>query len=364
MPLFSLRQAQPGLELIVSHPCIKEYLAARAIGRRTCVAHLEMPPAWMWGARWAGTLRFGEQIGLDFSHGLLKAAGLPEQHCCLHVEGDLLKLSATDRRDGVRAAALMITACATARLLKHAIDDAEVNDVIAVAIQRSHCSLTLLDLRGNSIQSCGGMALGEALLQNRTLTELKIDSDFGLPIEHLKGIPRSSRASDAAALESLDLSVKGLGVASVAVIGTLLAKANTSLRNLSLLGNWGIGSEGGTLIAEALRVNESLVTLDVYGCRLRDQGVQPLIRLLKTRRSALRFVEASENELTAATEQELQDTIKRREEGFGPCSDPSKVPRVDHASRKRTTTNLRTKGIIRKRPTLKVEPERRCNRPF
>ena len=59
----------------------------------------------------------------------------------------------------------------------------------------------------------------------------------------------------------------------MAIISALVAH-NTCLLDLSLTGNWRIGAEGGALMAECLESNHTLHTLDMYGCKLGDEGVR------------------------------------------------------------------------------------------
>ena len=87
---------------------------------------------------------------------------------------------------------------------------------------------------------------------------------YALPIKKLKGTEP---------VESLDLSGKKLGVASTIVIASLISVNSGSLTSLDLsdtqlcgVTSWGSGTyttEGITAIADALRVNGSLTSLDV-----------------------------------------------------------------------------------------------------
>ena len=173
--------------------------------------------------------------GVAFAEGLLRAAAVEQRS--LHVEAPLGWLSDTNRPTAVRALALTMRAALVARLPKNQLRDADAA-VLAATLRCADCTLLTLDLRGNAIGSSGGRSLGQALLANSTVTELRIDGDGTLPIDQLKGRTR---------VESLDLSVRGLGAASMAVVSALVAR-NRTLKDLSLLGNWSIGPEGGALM--------------------------------------------------------------------------------------------------------------------
>ena len=97
----------------------------------------------------------------------------------------------------------------------------------------------------------------------------------------------------------------------MAIISALVAHS-TCLLDLSLTGNWRIGSEGGALMAECLGTNHTLHTLDMYGCKLGDEGVRSMLRALATMpaRSMLRSLELAENGTSAAVEVELAAAFK------------------------------------------------------
>ena len=94
---------------------------------------------------------------------------------------------------------------------------------------------------------------------------------YALPIKKLKGTEP---------VESLDLSHKGLGVASAIVIASLICD-NASLTSLNLSNNelcgvkYGRGTytaDGIKAIADALRVSASLTLLDVRYNSLDEEG--------------------------------------------------------------------------------------------
>ena len=324
LPMLSLLQVHP-LEFAASHVAFEAHYTARALsrplgtslgnglgtslspspgqagaasGRGGCAA-ARLEPPWRWGARWAATLALGEASGVAFAEGLLRAAAVEQRS--LHVEAQLGWLSDTNRPTAVRALALTMRAALVARLPKNQLRDADAA-VLAATLRCADCTLLTLDLRGNAIGSSGGRSLGQALLANSTVTELRIDGDGTLPIDQLKGRTR---------VESLDLSVRGLGAASMAVVSALVAR-NRTLKDLSLLGNWSIGPEGGALMAECLETNCSLLTLDCYGCRLADEGVRALMHALVKANSTLLSLNVFENDVTPAVEQEVLEAMRQR----------------------------------------------------
>ena len=193
LPVLSLQQAQP-LELTASHPALQSLLIAQAVGHGTLVSHLpellngRVAPPWQWGPQWAGTLLLGATLGRPFSENLLRlgqveAGPLPT---CLLGDRCTLELPASHRPTALHALARMLSACVVGRLRDNRLSDADVA-VLAMPMAAPDYGLVSLDLRGNALSAIGGRTLGTALRLNGTLAELRIDSDFALPIFPLKG---------------------------------------------------------------------------------------------------------------------------------------------------------------------------------
>ena len=193
LPVLSLQQAQP-LELTASHPALQSLLIAQAVGHGTLVSHLpellngRVAPPWQWGPQWAGTLLLGATLGRPFSENLLRlgqveAGPLPT---CLLGDRCTLELPASHRPTALHALARMLSACVVGRLRDNRLSDADVA-VLAMPMAAPDYGLVSLDLRGNALGAIGGRTLGTALRLNGTLAELRIDSDFALPIFPLKG---------------------------------------------------------------------------------------------------------------------------------------------------------------------------------
>ena len=122
------------------------------------------------------------------------------------------------------------------------------------------CRAIVLNLSEHGVTGELAMVLAVPIAANATLTKLNLDG-FELNIPQLRG-------SDP--VQTLDLSSKGLGVASGVVIGKLL-EGNATLTSLDLQFNK-IGAEGGIAIAEALKVNASLTKLDLRYNSIGDEA--------------------------------------------------------------------------------------------
>ena len=104
---------------------------------------------------------------------------------------------------------------------------------------------------------------------------------FALPVKKLKGTDP---------VETLDLSGKNLGVASVVVIASLVS-VNGSLTSLNLSSNQLCGldifkrgtytAEGITAIADALRVNGALTKLSLADNNLMEEGTKAICEALE-----------------------------------------------------------------------------------
>ena len=105
---------------------------------------------------------------------------------CLLGDRCTLELPASHRPTALQALARMLSACVIGRLRENRLSDADVA-VLAMPMVAPDYGLVSLDLRGNALSAIGGRALGTALRSNGSLAELRIDSDFALPIFPLKG---------------------------------------------------------------------------------------------------------------------------------------------------------------------------------
>ena len=276
LPLVSLLTTEP-LLLQSSHLSFQEYFAARALCEEsTRNERLPQQQLWRWPAWWDNALKIGEGMGERFSKGLSCAVGLESNMldlsrgrldgdrplafrvraiCALLFTGSLTTLYLSENKLGPEggvavAEALKVNGSLTAlRLGDNAIGDEGATALGAALTVNS--SLTSLDIHWNKIGAKGGRAIAEALRVNNSLTEINLDN-FALPVKKLKGTDP---------VESLDLSQKGLAVASAIVIASLIG-ANGSLTSLNLFNNK-IGAEGGVALAEALKVNGLLRSLDL-----------------------------------------------------------------------------------------------------
>jgi hypothetical protein len=153
LPLLSLLQTTPHLELQCFHHSFQEYFAARAL----CDEHTRLagaPPPWQWPAWWANTLTIGTQLP-GFRRGLLTAAGVrPDEGGTLDLSGEL---------------------------------GGDWPTVLRVLVQYA-ATLTRIDLRGNRIHGLDWADLFEALRV--------MDVPFS-PLSAAEGIAKVARSWDA-----------------------------------------------------------------------------------------------------------------------------------------------------------------------
>jgi hypothetical protein len=101
-----------------------------------------------------------------------------------------------------------------------------------------------LDLRENKIGRWGVKPLAAALCINTSVMQVNLDG-YSLPIKQLKGTE---------IVESIDLSQKGLKIASVVVIASLI-QGNGSLRRLDV-GSNNLSAESKDLLREAVELRK------------------------------------------------------------------------------------------------------------
>ena len=101
-----------------------------------------------------------------------------------------------------------------------------------------------LDLRENKIGLEGAKALADALCVNTSVLQVNLDG-YPLPIKQLKGTE---------IVKSIDLSQKGLKIASVVVIASLI-QGNGSLRRLDV-GSNNLSAESKDLLREAVGLSK------------------------------------------------------------------------------------------------------------
>ena len=305
MPLLSLVRVLPR-HYEASHCSFQEFYAARAICHgllgTTRDRLLPSTPPWRWGGWWANVLAFGMQMGEAFEQGLLKAAGV-EYHLINHEFVSFLDLQGIivgeePRKVALLAVAILLRAVTSAILTNNELQDEDAL-LLARAIRGSR-TLTRLDLQDNRIVVEGARSLGLALCDNRSVLELRIDSETALPVQQLSG---------ESPIESLDLSARRLGIASAVVIAKLVAR-NRTLLNLCLLGNINIGPTGGEALADCLSMNSSLRSLDLYGCRLGDRGGRAIAKALRVNK-VLALLEIQMNGIKEAAA-DLLDAVRQR----------------------------------------------------
>ncbi|MBW8308218.1 MAG: hypothetical protein K0M45_01015 [Candidatus Paracaedibacteraceae bacterium] len=151
-------------------------------------------------------------------------------------------------------------------------------------------TLTSLDLYGNQIGEPGGIALGEALKVNKTLTSLDL---YGNQIGEPGGIALGEALKINTTLTSLNLRMNHIGDFGAEALGEAL-KTNTTLTSLKLYGNK-ISDSGVVALDEALKVNTTLTSLNLDGNKI-DYGIEKVINSLITRNQDLRPKQPTEQE--------------------------------------------------------------------
>ncbi|KAL1520434.1 hypothetical protein AB1Y20_022017 [Prymnesium parvum] len=171
---------------------------------------------------------------------------------------------------------------------------------------KTNTTLTSLDLYGNNIGAEGAAHIAEALKTNATLTSFNLKSApplrrrdrhatyptarrpcLALPLSHTLiniGAEGAAHIAEAlktnATLTSLDLAANDIGAEGAAHIAEAL-KTNTTLTSLHLYGNK-IEAEGAAHIAEALKTNATLTSLHLYGNNIGAEGAAHVAEALKT----------------------------------------------------------------------------------
>ncbi|KAF8962805.1 hypothetical protein BGZ46_001104, partial [Entomortierella lignicola] len=142
---------------------------------------------------------------------------------------------------------------------------------------RINTTLTILDLRGNSVGKEGAAALSGALKANTTLTTLDLSENS---IEDDGALGLSGALKTNTTLTTLNLKFNSIGnEGALALSGAL--KTNTTLTILDLSDN-SVGKEGAAALSGALKANTTLTTLDLSENSIEDEGALGLSSALKT----------------------------------------------------------------------------------
>eukprot|EP00808_Paulinella_micropora_P020740 g14005.t1 len=167
----------------------------------------------------------------------------------------------------------------------------------------SACSV---DLRCNNLSVASGPVLA-AVAKQRKFPEYRFNEiSFRFFPRILYGIPfRSLRENK---ITELDLDAKGLGPAEAAVLAELL-KVNRAVQTLNIGAN-NIGAKGAELIAQAVKVNETLQTLSIVWNEIGEQGAEHIAEALQDHPSVT-SVDLRGNKLSVASGSALAAVAKQ-----------------------------------------------------
>jgi len=175
---------------------------------------------------------------------------------------------------------------------------------------KANKTLTSINLSKNNLTRHGNDMSGitqiaEALKVNTTLQSIDIDG-HPLLIMQLKGDEPA---------ESIDLSGKRLEVGSAVIIASLIG-SNSVTKSLSLSKNQLCGvnqvgygtytAEGITQVAEALKVNKTLQSIDVSWNNFRAEGAKIFAEMLKIN-TTLQSVDLRDNNLNNDSKRQLRE---------------------------------------------------------
>jgi hypothetical protein len=316
LPLLSLLQVEP-LQMQSAHLSFQEFFVAQAICSGKYRLPEGSPPPWQWPSFWANAVTLGSEMGDAFGKGLKQTARLSD-------ELDLSKkLIGGDRPTVVAAVAQLMRRLVSLSLRENELTDGE--GVKMVEALQANTTLTQLSLNGNKLGDASGCALAMVLHANTTLRQLDLGGNE-LGAESVKEMVKALKTNttfrtvtlDGAVLSIAELTLlknrfdvesatmlakisaergimlsgmrrdqteasfssKGLQPADAILIGSDL-QFMALVTTLSLWDN-SIGDEGAKAIAEALKVNEVVTTLDLRGGNnIGDEGVIAIAEALK-----------------------------------------------------------------------------------
>jgi len=305
LPLFSTLEGEP-LRVVAAHTSVHDYFTARACSDVNAIRHgsRSIPPPWLWDERWAGVARFGCQMGTSFACSLLQATPAAE-HGHLHLGDGCLR---GHRPTSVLAVAQLLRAAVHVDLSDNRLQIDEIA-VLTKALRQS-TSITQLLLQANRIGADAGRLIGEAVRENSSLLELTLDvtarEPGGTPlmIDQLKGLSSSNEP-----VETIDLSARSLGIASIMVIAALIA-SNQQVRHLSLLGNR-LPPAAADAIAPMVRAHLSLTSLDLYGNALGPAGAKVIVHAVRDN-TRLCWLDLTLNDLDEPTQDYVRVNLRHR----------------------------------------------------
>ena len=151
-------------------------------------------------------------------------------------------------------------------------------------ILRVNKTLTLVHFMTNGIVSAHGVQqLADSLMDSKTLNDLLLSGNAwgNDTVRILAGYLKRS-----VSLSSFHLIASDIGDAGATALAEVL-RTNTTLKSMDLQKNPGIGNPSVMSLCEALKVNTTLSSLDLSGTGISDAGVLSLVEVLKTNTSSL-----------------------------------------------------------------------------
>ena len=151
-------------------------------------------------------------------------------------------------------------------------------------ILRVNKTLTLVHFMTNGIVSAHGVQqLADSLMDSKTLNDLLLSGNAwgNDTVRILAGYLKRS-----VSLSSFHLIFSDIGDAGATALAEVL-RTNTTLKSMDLQKNPGIGNPSVMSLCEALKVTTTLSSLDLSGTGISDAGVLSLVEILKTNASSL-----------------------------------------------------------------------------
>ena len=202
----------------------------------------------------------------------------------------------------------------------------KVAEICAEAL-KSNQTLTTLDISSNNIGDVGAIAFAQALNINQTLTTLDI-SHNNIGDEGVEYIVEELKTNKT--LTTLGINNNKIGNIGARALAVVLGKGgNTTLTTLDISHNYYIGDEGAKSFAEALKINESLTTLDISATNITRDGVQAIITSILNSATSLLHFKYAPLEIDYFLFKKLESKLKSNENAlklFNPSLITLKVP--------------------------------------
>ena len=177
------------------------------------------------------------------------------------------------------AAVLKLGGCGTLSsicIAQNAVGNSGLESILE-AFSVNH-AITTLDLHSNRIDNAGAAKVAVFLTTNATLRQLILDENHGIESEGTKEIALALLQNSS--LEVLSLKSCSVGAKGAERFATVLSQ-NTTLKELNLCGNVDIGDDAVELISRGLKINSSLLKLDLSSCGIGDEGCSSLAHVLR-----------------------------------------------------------------------------------